>query len=157
MSINAETDFLSDKLARHDAALVRILAAPAPQQLRAQLLTIYSARGGLQGHAPLAQIAFVHAASSWGNTPLARGELAIVFFDTIAGTLYEAAWNGHLLVEDVNGRPHAIYKHKELWLDDAFPSAIRAHACQDPARPYASAIGFDALVTYLRERIALAA
>jgi hypothetical protein len=155
--MSAENDFLSDQLARHDAALVRILEARAPQQLRARLLKIYSARKGLQGHEAQTDITFVHAGSSWGNTPLAPGELGLVFLDTIAGSLYEAAWNGHLLVHDVDGRPHAVYKHKELWLDPAFPSAIRAHACQDPERPYASAIEFDALETYLRERIALAA
>lgn len=145
---------MSGKAASHDAALVRILSAPAPQQLRARLLKVYSARKGLQRYGPDAEIEFIHAGSSWGNTPMAPGELAIVFLDTISGLLYEAPWNGHLLVEDVGGRPHAIYKHKELWLDEAFPPAIRAHACQDPARPYASAIEFDTFETYLRGLIA---
>lgn len=152
--MSAEKGFMADKAASHDAALVRILSAPAPQHLRARLVKLYSARKGLQGHAADAEIEFVHAASSWGNTPLAPGELAVVFLDTISGRLYEAPWNGHLLVEDVGGRPHAIYKHKELWLDEAFPPAIRAHACQDPARPYASAIEFAAFETYLRGLIA---
>lgn len=155
--MSAEQRFLHDQIARHDAALVRILAASAPQQLRARLIRIYSARNSLQAHQAQGQIDFVHAGSSWGNTPPLPGELAIVFLDTIAGRLYEAAWNGHLLVEDVNGCAHAIYKHRQLWLDPAFPSVIRAHACQDPARPYASAIELDAFETWLRERIAHAA
>ncbi|MDM5181978.1 hypothetical protein PO883_32920 [Massilia sp. DJPM01] len=152
--MSAERVFLSDKVSGHDAALVRILAAPAPQQLRARLLKIYSARNGLASCAAQAEIAFVHAASSWGNTPLAPGELAVVFLNTISGRLYEAAWNGHFLIEEIDGRPHAIVKHKQLWLDAAFPPVIRAHACQDPARPYCSAIAFDAVETYLSELIA---
>ncbi|CUI07026.1 hypothetical protein [Massilia antarctica] len=146
--------FLADKVAGHDAVLLEVLAEPAPQHLRARLITVYSARHGLAGQAPGAQIDFVHAPSSWGNTPLAPGDLAIVFLNTISGRLYEAAWNGHLLVDDIDGRPHAIYKHKELWLNEAFPPEIRAHARQDPARPYASAIEFDAVETYLSGLIA---
>ncbi|HEX8611415.1 MAG TPA: hypothetical protein VF800_09030 [Telluria sp.] len=152
--MSAENVFLADKVASHDAALVRILAAPAPQQLRARLLTLYSARKALAGCQPQQDIEFIHAASSWGNTPLAPGELAVVFFTTISGRLYEAAWNGHLLVEDIDGRPHAIYRHKELWLDETVAPAIRAHARQDPARPHASAIDFDAFEAYLRTLVA---
>lgn len=98
--MSAGNGFLSDKLATHDAALVRIVAARAPQQLRARLLTLYSARRALAGLAPQAQIEFVHAGSSWGNTPMALGELAIVFLTTIAGHLYEAAWRRLFTVLD---------------------------------------------------------
>ena len=72
-----------------------------------------------------------------------------MFVKSISGKLHEDAWRGHMVVENIEGIPYAIFHHKELWLNKGVPSSIRECSRQDPKRSYATAIRFDAMEAYL--------
>jgi hypothetical protein len=149
----ASPAFLHDKVATHGVVRLHVLAAPAPQTLRAELAHVYRETPGLQGLAPGSQIEFVSSPGHWGSAVLRPGDDAVVFLRRIAGKLYQDPWRGHLFVEDIDGVPHAVFQHRELWLSEDLPAALRAAARQDPRRAYASAIRLDAFETYLRSLI----
>jgi hypothetical protein len=148
-----EAGFLHDKVATHGVVKLHVLAAPAPQTLRAELEHVYRATPGAQGWAAGSQIEFVASPSHWGSAVLHPGDHAVVFLRRIAGKLYQDPWRGHLFVEDIGGVPHAVYQHRELWLSDELPAALRGAARQDPRREYASAIRLDAFEAYLRSLV----
>lgn len=145
-AVNEPSRFLMDKVAERDGVLLEVLESPAPQCLRARLLKIYSARKCLHGMRPGDVIDFVHAPSSWGNTALKVGETGFVFLTPIREKLYEDSWRGHMVVEDIDGVPHAIFPHLAATTDPASPSS---RAVQDPKRPYARAIPLAELETYV--------
>lgn len=149
--MNEPSKFLTDKVAAGDAVLLAVTARPRPQTLRARLLRIYSTSKCMHGHAVGDDIEFVHAPSSWGNTALQVGEQGIVFLSSISGRLYEDAWRGHMVIEEIEGIAHAIFPHLVVSTDASSPSS---RAIQDPKRAYARAIALDDLERYLRELVA---
>lgn len=149
----ASPEFLRDKVATHGVVRLHVLAAPAPQTLRAELAHVYRATPGLQGLAPGSQIEFVATPGHWGSAVLRPGDRAVAFLRRIGGKLYQDPWRGHLLLEDIDGVPHAVVQQRELWLSENLPAALRAAARQDPRRAYASAIRLDAFESYLRSLV----
>lgn len=143
--------FLISKVSDNDTVLLKVLSAPEPQHFRATLLRIYSARHGLQGKRTGDEIEFVGGPTTWGNTSVKVGETALVFLRDIRGLLYENAWRGHMVVEEINGVPHAIFPHLAASAD---PDSPASRAIQDPKRPYARAIAFDDVENHLRSLIA---
>lgn len=149
--MEARQAFFFDKAAQHDLVLARIIGAPRPQTLRAKLERVYSARKGVAGKAG-DEVEFVQGGGTWGGgDQLAVGERALIFLTSISGRLYEDTSQGHLLVEEIEGAPYAIFEFRELWLcqDEDMPTLIKDNASQDPKRPYATAIRFEAMETYL--------
>src|SRR5450830_1267092 len=147
--MSEELSFLSDKVERYDFVLVRVVGAPRPQVLRAEVERIYTSRKGIDDTSLGSEIEFVRSGGTWGDVALIVGDRAILFVKSISGELYEDAWRGHMVVEDIEGAPYAIFHHKELWLGEGVPSSIRAHSRQDPKRSYATAIRFDVMEAYL--------
>lgn len=94
---------LRPKLATHDLVLCRITAAAGPQTLRALAERVYSAQHGVPANCEGRELEFVHAPGSWGAVPLAVGDRALVFLRQVSGKLYEDAWQGHLLIEGLDG------------------------------------------------------
>lgn len=91
----------------------------------------------------------MHAPGSWGAVPLVVGARALVLLRQISGRLYEDAWQGHLLIEEINGSDYAIFPLPELWLAAEVPEALRAAAVQHPKQPKATAIEFNAVQDFL--------
>ena len=148
-TMNRGLGFLSDKVATHDIVLVKVLCSPRPQVLRAKVARIYSAKKGMAANCLGSEIEFVQSPGHWGDVGLAVGDQALLFVRSISGQLYEDAWRGHMVVEEIEGNLYAIFQFKELWLNEDVPSSIRENSRQDPKRPYATAIRFDALESYL--------
>jgi hypothetical protein len=151
--MSAGQRFLSGKVESRDLILLRVVGSPSPQVLRAKVERIYSARKGIDRKCLGKEIEFVRSPGNWGDVALEVGERALVFISGISDNLYEDAWRGHLIVEEVNGNLFAIYQHKELWLCEGVPEIIRACSSQDAKRPYATAIQFEALENYLIDLI----
>lgn len=149
--LDQQGSFLMNKVTENDAVLLKIISQPEPQHLRAKILKIYSSRYGLAGKRVGDEIEFVHGPSSWGNTAVKVGETAVVFVRPISGLLYEDAWRGHMVVEEIDGVPHAIFPHLKESADPASPAS---RAIQDPKRSFARAIAFDDLENHLRSLIA---
>ncbi|APC15421.1 hypothetical protein BLL42_06655 [Pseudomonas frederiksbergensis] len=147
--MSRELSFLFDKVARHDLVLVNVVDAPRPQILRAKVERIYTTGKGIDSASLGSEIEFVRSGGSWGDVALAVGDKALLFVKLISGKLYEDAWHGHMVVEEIEGDLYAIFQHKELWLSEDVPSSIRECSRQDPKRPYATAIRFDIMETYL--------
>jgi hypothetical protein len=138
--------FLSDLAENEDAVLLKIVGALGEQRLRAQVLNIYATRHGVNTGQLGKQIEFTYAPTTYGNTALKVGETAIVFMSDESGELHEAPWRGHMVIEDIDGEPHAIFPHLVVAPDATDPSA---HARPDPTRPHASAISFALIEDYL--------
>lgn len=151
--LSKQEEFLSDKVRDNDAALLTVTASLGNQVLRARVIKIYSARKGMQRFRCGEEIDFVYGSSVYGNTALLVGETAVVFLTDISGILHEDSWRGHMVVEDIEGVPHAIFPHLAVSADPASPAS---RAVQDPKRAYARAIAFAELETYLLELIAKA-
>ena len=147
--MSEELGLLFDKVERYDLVFVEIVDAPRPQVLRAKVERIYTSRKGIDDASLGSEIEFVRSGGTWGDVVLIVGDRAILFVKSISGELYEDAWRGHMVVEDIEGAPYAIFHHKELWLGEGVPSSIRAHSRQDPKRSYATAIRFDVMEAYL--------
>ncbi|MBB6583671.1 hypothetical protein [Ralstonia solanacearum] len=77
------------------------------------------------------------------------GDTALVFLKSVSGRLYEEAWHGHMVVEQIDGDDYAVFQHRELWLSPDVPASLRYCLRQDPKRPYASVVRLDFLETYL--------
>ena len=107
----------------------------------------------MQGFEPGDRFDFVHGPPHWGALALKLHDRAIVFLRSLSGRLYESAWRGHLLLEDIDGVPYAVYQHKELWLSPTLPQSLRCAAVQDPKRGQSSAIRLTELEAYLRKLI----
>lgn len=150
--IGEAVPFLMSRVTDQDAVLLEVISEPRPQLLRARLLKIYSARIGLEGRLVGDEIEFVHGPDTWGNTAIEVGETALVFISPISGLLYEDSWRGHMLIEDIEGIPHAIFPHLNVGTD---PASFAARAVQDPKRTYARAIPLEELETYLLDLIAI--
>nr|WP_297350315.1 hypothetical protein [uncultured Caldimonas sp.] len=144
-----EQPFLADQIENYDAIVVKIIASPQPQTLRAEVLKIFSWGKGVEESCVGSEIEFVQAPGGWGDDRLEVGEKAVLFLFDISGKLYEDAWRGHLVIEEIEGQDFAIFEHRELWRDETISNIIREHSRQDPKRPYATAIQFDALEKYL--------
>ena len=154
--MNEKLGFLSDKLARYDLVLVKVLGAPRPQTLRAKVQRIYTSGKGINTTDLGSEIEFVRSSGAWGNMTLAVGQQALLFIELISGKLYEDPWRGHLIIEQIEENSYAIFQFKELWFNESVPPLIREFARQDPKRSYATAIRFYVLETYflsLIERI----
>lgn len=151
MSTNEK--FLAAKAAANDAVLLHVLQVSKAQHLRAKVLAVYTARKGIKPQMRGRDIEFVHASSAWGNKPLQPGQTALVFLSEISGRLYEDSWNGHLLVDEIDGEPYASYRFPGLWLSENLPAALRQHTREDPRRPQCSAIRLQALADYVMKEI----
>lgn len=149
--MNEQEPFLLNKVSTYDMVLLKVIFDLHDQQLRATLLKIYSARHGMQGKHVGDEIEFVSGPSTWGNTSLKVGETALVFLRDLSGILYENAWRGHMVVEEIDGVSHAIFPHLKESADPASPAS---RAIQDPKRSYARAIAFDDLEKHLLSLIA---
>lgn len=142
--------FLFDKIAKYDLVVARVIESLGSQMLRAELEHIYSASHGMGNYEIGTEFEFVRSPGHWGDVPLKIGDRAFLFVGFVSGHLYEDAWRGHMVIEKIDGEPHAIFQFKELWLSQDVPSLIRENSRQDPKRPYASAIRFDVIESYLR-------
>lgn len=145
--------FLSEKVAQYDLVLLRVLGEPASQVLQAKVEKVYSARKGITNELCGNVIEFVRAPGNWGDIPMQIGDRALVFMSAVSGKLYQDPWRGHLLLEDIDDDLFAIYQYKELWLSEEIPEEIMVRTQQDPRRPYASAILFNTLESYLQALI----
>jgi hypothetical protein len=145
--------FLAAKAAVNDTVLLHVLEETKPQQLRAKILAILTARKGITQKMLDREIEFVHASSAWGNKPLRPGQTALVFLSEISGRLYEDSWNGHLLVDDIEGEQYASYRFPELWLSENLPASLRAFTRADPQRPQCSAIRLPELADYITKEL----
>lgn len=141
--------FLADKVGNHDVVMVHVMSSPRPQVLRAKVGRIYSTGKGIDRSLLGAEIEFVRSPGNWGDVPLAVGDEALLFISKISNELYEDAWRGHMVVEEIGAERYAIFQHRELWLSEEVPPAIRESSRQDPKRPYATAISLGALEAYL--------
>lgn len=149
----SKKEFLVDKISKHDLVLVNVIESTGPQSLRARVEKIYSSGRGVSSSDLGADIEFVHAPANWGRVALTVEDRALLFVSSISGKLYEDAWNGHLLLEYIDGEEYAIYQAKELWANKDLPEKIRSASIQDPARNYATAIRFEQIESYLQELI----
>jgi hypothetical protein len=141
--------FLSDHVAYNDLVMVKVVDKPRPQTYRARIERIYTARRGIDPKWLGEEIEYV-GGTGWGEAPLAVGDTGQLFVRKLHnGRFYEAASHGHMVVEETDGNLYAIFQRRELWLFDDVPSSIKDHSRQDPRRPYATAVRFDALETYL--------
>lgn len=145
--------FLAAKAATNDAVLLHVLKETKPQHLCAKILAIYTSRKGIAQKMLEKEVEFVHASSAWGNKPLRAGQTALVFLSEISGRLYEDSWNGHLLVEDIEGEPYASYRFPQLWLSENLPASLRAYTREDPQRPQCSAIRLPELAEYIKKEL----
>jgi hypothetical protein len=136
-------------VAQHDLVMVNVMGSPRPQVFRALLERVYTARKGIDASWLRSEIEFVGGPAHWGQVPLVVGDTALLFVSKCNGMLYEAPWRGHMVVEEIDGDSYAIRHHRELWLSDGIPSSIKDHSRQDPKRPNATAIRFDALEAHL--------
>ena len=152
--MNLEKSILANKVLQYDAVMLRVLSEPEPQHLHAQLLHIYSARKGMAHCQPGDKIRFLQAPNSWGAVPMVPGETAIVFLTLSADQFYEAPWQGHLIIEDIEGKPFASFPHRELWLSENLPPSVCSQTRQDPKRTYASAMALAPFEDYLHQLIA---
>lgn len=153
MTTSDTTVFLADRVARYDVLLIHVKAALGSQKLRARVEKIYSSGKAISLEKLDNDIEFIHAPAHWGNTALKPGELAFIFVSKISDLIYEASWNGHMVVEDLDGIPHATIKLAAMWERAAIPPLIRQNARPVPNRPYASAVRFDAMESYLKHLI----
>jgi len=149
MTLLASLPVLGQKLAANDLVLCRIIAVVQSQTLGAQVEEVYSAKHGVPADCAGSAIEFVHAPGSWGAVPLTVGDRALVLLRQISGKLYEDAWQGHLLIEEINSSDHVIFPLPELWRSAEVPDALRAAAVQDPKQPKATAIRFEAVQAFL--------
>jgi hypothetical protein len=147
--MNKQSDFLLDKVLRHDLVFVHVTGAPRPQVLRAKIGRIYSTGEGIVRSFLNSEVEFIRSGGAWGDVALKVGEQALLFVKSISGKLYEDPRHGHMAVEDIEGDLYAIYPRKELWLSDDVPTLIRGSSRQDPKRLYATAIRFDVMEEYL--------
>ncbi|KAB8053541.1 hypothetical protein GCN74_25270 [Janthinobacterium sp. FT14W] len=145
--------FLAEKVENHDLVLLHVVSSPRPQVLRATIQRIYSAKRGIDQRYIGKEIEFVRSPGNWGDVALEVGERALVFISMVSDRFYEDTWRGHMIIEEIQGDLFAIYQHRELWLCEEVPEAIRACSQQDPKRPYATAILFGILEAYLIELI----
>lgn len=145
-----ENMFLLDKTRNHDVIIIRILRSLGNQLLVGSVEDIYSARKGIKWSDLGSEIEFICSPGTWGDVALVVGDRAILFVSLISGKLYEDAWRGHMLIEEIEKDNYVIFPHRELWLNEDVPAEIRAGAREDPRRPYATAIRFDAMDSYLR-------
>ncbi|WP_459204279.1 hypothetical protein ACQVRV_24280 (plasmid) [Ralstonia pseudosolanacearum] len=141
--------FLSDKVANCDLVMVEIVESPQPQSFRARVKRVYTARKGVDAGSLGSELEFVGGPAHWGQASLAVGDTALVFLKAISGRLYEEAWRGHMVVEQIDGDAYAVFQHRELWLSQAVPASLRYCSRQDPNRSYASVVRLDVLETYL--------
>ncbi|MGC5935123.1 hypothetical protein LDP04_25070 [Ralstonia pseudosolanacearum] len=141
--------FLSDKVANCDLVMVEIVGSPQPQSFRARVERVYAARKGVDAGLLGSELEFVGGPAHWGQASLAVGDTALVFLKSISGRLYEEAWHGHMVVEQIDGDAYAVFQHRELWLSPGVPASLRYCLRQDPNRPYASVVRLDVLETYL--------
>jgi len=144
-------EFLEDSISNYDLVMVKVVGSSNSQILKARVEKIYSSSRGVCSDD--SDIEFVHAPETWGCVALTDKDRALLFVRNISGKLYEAAWNGHFLLESINGQEYAIYRAKELWDDKSLPEEIRTASIQDPRRDYATAIGFKQLERYLQKLI----
>lgn len=147
--VHGAAGFLSAKVAGYDLVMIKVFSSTPPQYFRARVGRVYTARKGVDAGWLGSEIQFVGAPSNWGQVPLAVGDSALLFIKFISGQLYEDSWRGHMVVEEIDGDLYAIFQHRELWLSKDVPSSIRDCSRQDPKRPYATAIRFDAIEAYL--------
>jgi len=139
--------FLSAAVSTNDPVLVKVLEkTPKTQTIRASIERIYSARHGMQRHSVGSEIDFVYWAG-WTNTKFEIGERGLTFLRYLSNTrLYEDD-RGHLLVENVADIPYAGPLQWTSWFH--IPSTLRVQFIQDPKRPWAILIPFDAIERYL--------
>jgi hypothetical protein len=151
---SGEYAFFYDAAASSDLILIRVVGSPRPQVLRAKVDKIYSARKGVSADCLGAEIEFIGAPGHWGQETLEIGEKALVFVTEIfSGKLYEYAWRGHMVVEEIDGSSYASFQSPELWANENVPPEIRSNSRQDPRRSYRTAILFDVVETYLQNLI----
>ncbi|WP_155739125.1 hypothetical protein [Ralstonia solanacearum] len=149
VTVNGAKGFLSEKVANCDVVMLKIVDSPHAQSFRAQVKRVYAARKAVDAAVLGSEIEFVGCPANWGQVSLAVGDTALVFLKSISGCLYEDAWRGHMVVEQIDGETYAVFQHRELWLSTNVPTEIRDCSRQDPTRPYASAVRLDALEAYL--------
>lgn len=149
-SMTEAAGFLADKISACDLVMIEVVGLPRPQCLRAQVSRVYVSRPEISAGLLEPEIEFVGAPAHWGQVPLALGDTALVFLKAISGRLYEEAWHGHMVIEQIDGETFAIFQHRELWLAPGVPASIREYSRQDPRRPYASAVRLDVLEAYLQ-------
>lgn len=142
--------FMAEQGLRCDAVLLDVCSAPEPQHRLARVQEIFSTLHGLSRDMQGKEIRFIHAPSTWGNTPIKVGDTALVFLRSIGGKLYECDWNGHFVLEVHDGERFVVYRFPELWLNEEVPSSLRNHIRPDPQRPKISLVQLDALIRYLR-------
>ncbi|UQN08476.1 hypothetical protein [Deinococcus sp. QL22] len=145
--------FLAEMLRQHDLVTLEVLNVHR-QDITARFTAVFTARHGVKGKMLGQVITFVGCPTHWGQVGLAAGDHALVFLQEINGRLYEHSWRGHLLIEEIEGVPYAVFQHKNLWLSPTFTPKLQPHTRQDPRRTYASAIQLDVLNAYLSELIA---
>ncbi|MFP5390200.1 MAG: hypothetical protein ACLGI6_01445 [Gammaproteobacteria bacterium] len=149
--MNDDKPILYNKAADRDAVVLTVIAVTQPCTLRAKILKIYSARKGVNLDMLGREIEFVHGPNTYGNVEMKPGETGIVFLAGLRDRLYEDPWRGHMLVEDIDGEPHAIFPHMTpVTRTDGLYHLSRP----DPKRSYARAVRFDLTESYLRELIA---
>ncbi|MFP5390201.1 MAG: hypothetical protein ACLGI6_01450 [Gammaproteobacteria bacterium] len=149
--MNDGQPLLFHKTRDRDAVLVTIVATLKPPALRAKVLKIYSARRGVTSDMLGREIEFDHGPNSWGNVEMRLGETGIVFLSSWSGRLTEDPWRGHMVVEDIDGAPHAIFPHMA---PVAHTNGLYHLSRPDPKRSYARAVPLDATEKYMRELIA---
>lgn len=143
--------FLADRIVQRDACLIQVIDQMGEQTVRARVDKVYTDGKATSTVMHDGQIEFVHAPDTWGNPPLQPGERAIVFVGPIMGRLYEAPWHGHLLIEQIDGTPVAVFPVENLSQDPDLPTHISSATTVHPTRPTQSAIRFDMLEHYLVE------
>jgi hypothetical protein len=149
-------EFLLESIKVNDLVMLSILDKPEPQEFTARILKIYSRKHGMESFSVNEVINFVGLPTTWGSEQLNVGGVALVFIKYLdtSKRFYEMFWRGHLWLEEIEGKTHAVYQEKELWNKDYFPEELKLYARQDPKRSYATAIQFDALERYIVNLIA---
>lgn len=151
--MNGKQEFLSEKIANNDLLLVEVVGSPRPQTLCVKVERVYSTRKGDESVTLGSEIEIVSSPGTWGDTALSVGERALLFVRLISGRLYEDAWRGHMLVEEIGDCMYAIFPYRQLWSSEDVPVSIKSCSRQDPKRPYATAIRLDAMEAYLIDLI----
>lgn len=149
----SEVPFLAEQLARHDLVRVRITGRPRPQQLRAVVQEVYSAREfGLR---PGRSFVFVARGAAWGQHAPEPGDHVLLFLARLGGRWYQDPAGSDLTVLDSDpGRLRYRADHAAVTGSALVPSALRASCLPHPER--AGYVTFDRalLEGHLRSLIA---
>ncbi|WP_397458931.1 hypothetical protein AB3464_03145 [Pseudomonas asplenii] len=147
--MSKKTDFLFDKVMNYDLVFVEVVDEPSPQFLTAKVSRVYSFGASVDSSVLHSEIEFVHAGTAWGNMALKIGDQAFLFLSSIYGRLHENNWHGHMVVEEIECEPYAIFQHKEMWLNKDMPPLLRENSRPDPKHSHTTAVRFDAVESYL--------